>query len=83
MLNVEDEKTTVLGVDDKRLKNGRMRFADDLDVDDDGNIFFSDASGDRDLDEVMEVFIEAKPNSMQVLSECDWRLIESTSVVFF
>jgi hypothetical protein len=56
----------VLRTNDKRLKNGKMKFADDLDLDDEGNIYFSDASGSRGLGEAIEIFFEAKSNAMSV-----------------
>lgn len=41
-----------------------MRFPDDVDIDDDGNIYFTDASPKYGLEESGEVFFEAAPNGM-------------------
>lgn len=55
------KKTTVISSKDKRFGSKPMKFTNDLDIDDNGVIYFIDTSHTRSLGEVLEEHIEAHP----------------------
>lgn len=62
MLETQGEKTILLSAHDKRFENEPLKFIDDLDIDNEGNIYFTVSSRKRELHESAEVHYEANPD---------------------
>ena len=50
-----DEKYLILSASDKLFKGNPLIFGNDLDLDDDGNIYFTDSSITREVNEAVEL----------------------------
>jgi len=56
-----EEKTYLLRSHDAIFGNKPLTFANDLDLDDDGNIYFSQSSTEHPIEEGLELYFDASP----------------------
>lgn len=58
----QNEKIQILSANDELFKNEPLVFGNDLDIDDYDNIYFTDSSTIREVNEAVELHVEARPD---------------------
>ncbi len=53
-----EEKILLVSVNDTRFGNRPLKFTNDLDLDDNGNIYFTDSCSERAVNEAFDLYVE-------------------------